>query len=122
MTSTEKMKTLFIFILTFFVFSKASGFGLIEYSTVMHTKHRIRQDTLRNNNQQFDVIQTATLLKKEPEKTDDNNHFTKSLIQWLANGVKTTVEFITSAFINIGNAILAAIIHIFTSKASYTIS
>lgn len=121
MTSTEKMKTLFIFILTFFVFSKASGFGLIEYSTVMHTKHRTRQDTLRNNNQQFDVIQTATLLKKEPEKTD-NNHFTKSLIQWLANGVKSTVEFITSAFINIGKAILAAIIHIFTSKAVYIIS
>ena len=76
----NQMKTIFIFIFSLMVFSEASGFGLIEYSTVMHTKHRNKQDTLRNNSQHFEVIQANQVLKKEPEKPADN-HFTKSLIQ-----------------------------------------
>lgn len=112
----NQMKTTFILLFSLMVFSEASGFGLIEYSTVMHTKHRNKQDTLRNNSQQFEVTQANQVLKKEPEKPADN-HFTKSLIQWIANGVKSTVEFITSAFVSIVKSIVAAIISLFTSKA-----
>lgn len=109
------MKTIFTFLFFLMVFSEASGFGLIEYSTVIHTKHRSRHDTLRNNHQHFGVIETSQFIKKDNDKTPEN-HFTKSLIQWIANGVKSTLEFITSALISVAKAIIELIIRLFTSK------
>lgn len=109
------MKKLFIILFTISSFTNSYGFGLIEYSTVMHSKHHVKQDTTRNNNNTFQVNQSTTELKKTPDKAPES-HFTKSLIQWLANGVKTTIEFITSAFIGFGKAILTAIVHLFTSR------
>jgi hypothetical protein len=109
------MKQLFIFALSVLIFTTSSSFGLLESSTVMHSKYHNKRDSLRVNSSNSKLIQATLPTKKEAEKTEQNQ-LTKSLIQWLANGVKNMVECLSDAIIHISKTILSSIFHFFTSS------
>jgi hypothetical protein len=108
-----KMKNKFFYIIfSFVVLTTSTGFGFLESSTIMHGREnrQIKADSLKNasyNHLQFSDNPSFT--KKEIEKPV-NNQITKSVIQWMANLVKNTLQILINVIVDAGKVILMAII------------
>ena len=93
------------------VSTASTGFGFLESSTIMHRRenHQIKADSLKNVSYNLQFSDNHSLAKKEIEKPV-NNQITKSVIQWLANLVKNTLQILINFIIEAGKIILTAII------------
>ena len=89
----------------------STGFGFLESSTIMHGREnrQIRADSLRNASSNLQFSNNPLLVKKETEKPV-SNQITKSVIQWVANLVKNTLQIMINVIIDAGKLILMAII------------
>ena len=106
------MKNKFIYIIfSFVVLTASTGFGFLESSTIMHRRenHQIKADSLKSVSYNLQFSDNHSLAKKEIEKPV-NNQITKSVIQWLANLVKNTLQILINFIIEAGKIILTAII------------
>ena len=106
------MKNKFLYIiLAFVVMTTSTGFGFLESSTIMHGREnrQIRADSLRNASSNLQFSNNPLLVKKETEKPV-SNQITKSVIQWVANLVKNTLQIMINVIIDAGKLILMAII------------
>ena len=93
------------------VLTASTGFGFLESSTIMHRRenHQIKADSLKSVSYNLQFSDNHSLAKKEIEKPV-NNQITKSVIQWLANLVKNTLQILINFIIEAGKIILTAII------------
>ena len=93
------------------VLTTSTGFGFLESSTIMHGREnrQIKADSLRNASLNLQFSNKSSLTKKEIEKTE-SNQITKSVIQWMANLVKNTLQIMINAVADAAKAILLAII------------
>jgi hypothetical protein len=105
-----KQKLLYI-IFSFVVLTTTTGFGFLESSTIMHGREnrQIKVDSLKNTSPNIKFSNNSAILKKEVEKPVANQ-ITKSVIQWMANLVKNTLQIIVSIVVDACKVILMAII------------
>lgn len=105
-----KIKFLYI-IFAFVVLTTSTGFGFLESSTIMHGREnrQIKADSLKNITSNLQLSHNPLLVKKEIEKPV-SNQITKSIIQWVANFVKNTLQIMINIIIDAGKIILMAII------------
>ncbi len=106
-----KQKILYI-IFSFVVLTTSTGFGFLESSTIMHGRENrlMVKDSVKLTSQRVNFEQNSPVLKKEANKS--TNQITKSLIQWVANFVRNTMEIILEVMIKAAQFILVAIIKI----------
>lgn len=107
------MKQKFLYIIfSFVVLTTSTGFGFLESSTIMHGRENrlMAKDSVKRTPQQINFEQNSPVLKKEADKS--TNQLTKSLIQWVANFVRNTMEIILGVMIKAVQFILVAIIKI----------
>ncbi len=106
------MKQKFLYIIfAFVVLTTTTGFGFLESSTIMHGREnrQIKTDSLKNASSNLQFSNNPSLVKKEVEKPV-SNQITKSVIQWMANLVKNTLQIIINVIIDVSKVILTAII------------
>jgi hypothetical protein len=106
------MKNKFLYIIfSFVVLTTSTGFGFLESSTIMHGREnrQIKADSLKNASYNLQFSDNPSLTKKEIEKPV-NNQITKSVIQWMANLVKNTLQILINVIVDAGKIILMAII------------
>jgi hypothetical protein len=106
------MKKKFLYIIfSFVVLTTSTGFGFLESSTIMHGREnrQIKIDSLKNVSLNLQFTNNPSLAKKEIEKPV-SNQITKSVIQWVANFVKNTLQVIVGLVIDAAKVILMAII------------
>lgn len=111
------MKKKFIYVLTAFsIITGSTGFGLLESSTVRHTKSHKKpatDSTLANTPKQFiEAKNHGEASKKEIEKIA-KNQIAFSFMQWLAKAMKMAIQTIINALVVVAKAILVAILHFF---------
>jgi hypothetical protein len=107
------MKQKFLYIIfSFVVLTTSTGFGFLESSTIMHGRENrlMKNDSTKITSQRVVFEQNNTVLKKEAEKP--TNQLTKSLIQWVANLVRSTMEVILGMMIKTAQLILIVVIKI----------
>ncbi len=110
----NKMKNKFLYIIfAFVVLTTSTGFGFLESSTIMHGREnrQIKADSLKNASTNSHFSPNPSFVKKEIEKPV-NNQITKSVIQWIANLVKNTLQIMINAVIDVVKVILMAIFKI----------
>ena len=95
----------------FVVLTASTGFGFLESSTIMHGREnrQTKADSLKNASYNLQFSNNTSLLKKEVEKPV-SNQITKSVIQWMANLVKNTLQIIINVIVGTAKVILMAII------------
>jgi hypothetical protein len=106
------MKNKFLYIIfSFVVLITSTGFGFLESSTIMHgyENRQIKADSLKNASYNLQFSGNPSVMKKEIEKPV-NNQITKSVIQWMANLVKNTLQILINVIVDAGKIILMAII------------
>lgn len=106
------MKNKFLYIIfSFVVLTTSTGFGFLESSTIMHGREnrQIKADSLKNVTSQLQLSHNSPLVKKEIEKPA-NNQITKSVIQWMANLVKNTLQIIINVIVEAAKLILLLIV------------
>jgi hypothetical protein len=106
------MKNKFLYIIfAFVVLTTSTGFGFLESSTIMHGREnrQIRADSLKKASFNLHFSKNPSLVKKEIEKPV-SNQITKSVIQWMANLVKNALHIVVNGIVEVGKAILMAII------------
>ncbi len=93
------------------VLTTSTGFGFLESSTIMHRREnrQIKSDSLKNASYNLQFSGNPSFVKKEIEKPV-NNQITKSVIQWIANLVKNTLQHLINVIVDAGKLILMAII------------
>jgi hypothetical protein len=93
------------------VLTTSTGFGFLESSTIMHGREnrQIKADSLKNASSNLQFSNNPSFVKKEIEKPV-NNQITKSVIQWIANLVKNTLQILINVIVDAGKLILMAII------------
>ena len=76
----------------------SSGFGFLESSTIMHGRvnRQMKSDSLKISMQNVPFSKNTSPLKKEVEKPSENT-IAKSVVQWVAVGVKNTFQKITTS-------------------------
>lgn len=107
------MKRKFLYIIfSFVVLTTSTGFGFLESSTIMHGRENrlMKNDSLKVASQRISFEQNSPIIKKEADKP--TNQLTKSLIQWVANFVRNTMEIILGVVIKAAQFVLVAIIKI----------
>ena len=107
------MKQKFLYIIfSFVVLTTSTGFGFLESSTIMHGRENrlMKNDSLKIASQRISFEQNSPIIKKEADKP--TNQLTKSLIQWVANFVRNTMEIILGVVIKAAQFVLVAIIKI----------
>lgn len=70
---------------------------------------QVKADSLKNVSYNPQFSNNPSLIKKEIEKPV-SNQITKSVIQWLANLVKNTLQILINVIVEVGKVILMAII------------
>ena len=106
------MKNKFLYIIfSFVVLTTSSGFGFLESSTIMHGREnrQIKADSLKNASFNLQFSRHPSLVKKEIDKPV-SNQITKSVIQWMANLVKNTLQIMINAIVDVVKVILMVII------------
>jgi hypothetical protein len=106
------MKNKFLYIIfSFVVLTTSTGFGFLESSTIMHGREnrQIKTDSLKNASLNLQFSHNPSSVKKEIEKPV-SNQITKSIIQWMANLVKNTLQIMINVVIDVAKVILIAII------------
>ncbi len=93
------------------VLTASTGFGFLESSTIMHGREnrKIKADSLKNASYNLQFSENHSLAKKEIEKPV-NNQIAKSVIQWMANLLRNTVQILINVIIDAGKIILMTII------------
>ncbi|MEA5460675.1 hypothetical protein VB796_16580 [Arcicella sp. LKC2W] len=106
-----KQKLLYI-IFSFVVLTTSTGFGFLESSTIMHGRENrlMKNDSLKVASQRVNFEQNSPIIKKEAEKP--TNQLTKSLIQWVANLVRNTLEIIVGIMVEAVKVVLIVVIKI----------
>lgn len=102
------MKNKFLYIIfSFVVLSTSTGFGFLESSTIMHGREnrQIKIDSLKNVSSNLQFSNHPACSKKEIEKPV-NSQITKSVIQWVANLVKNTLQLIVTIIVSAIKVIL----------------
>ena len=108
-----KRKLFYFFFATVISFT-STGFGFIESSTAMYGKinRHAKSDSLKispiNNS-----FKNTSISPKETQKPEQET-ITKSIIQWVANAVKNTVEKILTLVVKIAQSIIIDFIEFFT--------
>ena len=106
------MKNKFFYIIfSIVVLTTSSGFGFLESSTIMHGREnrQIKADSLKIASSHIQFSNNPSLLKKEIDKPV-NSQITKSVIQWMANLVKNTLQILIHVIIDAAKVILMVII------------
>lgn len=106
------MKHKFLYIIfSFVVLTTSTGFGFLESSAIMHGREnrQFKADSLKNASSNLQFSNNSSLLKKEIEKPV-NSQITKSIIQWMANLVKNTLQILINVIIDAAKIIVVAII------------
>jgi hypothetical protein len=105
---------IFYIIFSFVVLTTTTGFGFLESSTIMHGREnrQIKADSLKNASSNLQFSNNSSIVKKEIEKPV-GNQIAKSVIQWMANLVKNTMQIMINVVIDIAKVILIAIIKFF---------
>ncbi len=108
-----KRKLLYIFFAAVISFT-STGFGFIESSTVMNRRinHHAKSDSLRINTVNISLKNTS-ISPREIQKSEHET-ITKSIIQWVADAVKNTVEKILTFVVKIVQTIIIDFIKFFT--------
>ena len=108
-----KRKLLYIFFATVISFT-SMGFGFIESSTAMHGRinRHIKSDSLRISTINLST-KNAGAAPREIQKPVPET-LTKSIIQWVADAVKNTVEIILTFVVQILQSIVVNLIKFFT--------
>lgn len=86
-----KHKLLYIFFALVILFT-STGFGFLESSTAVHRRanHVVKTDSVKINSINISLKNTS-ISQKEIHKPA-NESITKSVIQWVANAIRITVE------------------------------
>lgn len=105
-----KQKLLYI-IFSFVILTTTTGFGFLESSTIMHGREnrQFKTDSLKNASNNLQFSSNSSTLKKEVEKPV-SNQITKSVIQWMANLVKNTLQIVIHVVFDALRIILMAIL------------
>ena len=108
-----KRKLLYIS-LAAIIFFTSTGFGFLESPAVIHRKANksIKTDSVNINTVNMSLKNTSISQKEIQKPTHEL--LTKSVIQWVANAVKNTVEKIVAALSNILQSIILNLIRLFT--------
>lgn len=102
-----------VFLITIISFT-SMGFGFLESSTAMHTSvnRHAKSDSLRVG--QVNVsLKNASIPPREIQKPEHET-ITKSIIQWVADAVKNTVEIILSFVVKFVQSIIVDLVKFFT--------
>lgn len=92
-----KRKLIYIFFAATILVT-SSGFGFLESSTIMHGRvnRQIKTDSLKVALQNASLSKNnISILKKEAEKPSENT-ITKSVVQWVAGGVKNVFQKVSN--------------------------
>ena len=86
-----KSKLLYIFFAIVISLS-STGFGFLESSAAMHkkTNHHVKSDSLGINMANISIKNSSVPVREIQKPSDET--ITKSIVQWMANVVKNTVE------------------------------
>lgn len=108
-----KRKLLYVFLITVISFT-SMGFGFLESSTAMHTRvnHHAKSDSLRVGQVNIS-LKNASIPPREIQKPEHET-ITRSIIQWVADAVKNTVEIILAFAVKIAQSIIVDVIKFFT--------
>ena len=108
-----KRKFLYIFFAIVISFT-STGFGFLESSTTMHKRitHHVKSDSLKVGILNIS-IKNASVPQKEVQKPS-NETITKSIIQWVADAVKNTVERIITYLAKMLQSMIIDLINFFT--------
>lgn len=107
-----KMKIKLLYIMfSFVVLTTSTGFGFLESSTIMHGREnrQLKADSLRNASSKLQISNNPSFEKKEIEKSE-SNQITKSVIQWIANLIKNTLQIMINSVLDLAKIILITII------------
>lgn len=109
-----KRKLLYVFFASVISFT-LTGFGFLESSTAVHRRvnHTIKTDSVSVNTANISLKNTS-IPQKEIHKPA-NESITKTVIQWVANVVKNTVEKIITYLVNFLQSIVFDVIR-FSAK------
>jgi hypothetical protein len=106
------MKNKFLYIIfSFVVLTASTGFGFLESPAIMYGREnrQVKADSLKNVTYNRQFSNNPSLIKKEIEKPV-STQITKSVIQWVANLVKNTLQILINVIVEAGKVILMAII------------
>lgn len=108
-----KRKLLYIFFATI-IFFTSTGFGFLESSTAVHRRNiqSIKADSVGFNPINIS-LRNASIPQKEIQKPV-NESVTKSIIQWVAKGVKNTVEKMITHVVKIIQSIVIDLLNFLT--------
>ena len=108
-----KRKLLYIFFIAIISFT-SMGFGFLEPSAAMHkkTNHHAKSDSLGVNMANIS-IKNPSVSPREIQKPSDET-ITKSIVQWVADFVKNTVEKIMIYAVKILQSLAINLIRFFT--------
>ena len=107
-----KHKLLYLFF-ALLILCTSTGFGFLESSTATHKKaHHVKTDSLSVNMVNLSV-NNSSLPHREAQKTADET-ITKSIIQWVADAVKNTVERVVTYMMKVLESIVIDLINFFT--------
>ncbi len=107
-----KRKLLYIFFTAVISFT-STGFGFLESSTAMHGRvnHHAKSDSLRISAINIS-LKNASIPPSEVQKPEHET-ITKSVIQWMADAVKNTVEKILAFVVRILQSVILDLIKFF---------
>jgi hypothetical protein len=108
-----KRKLLYIFFASVISFT-STGFGFLESATAVHRRvnHSMKIDSVNINTVNIS-LRNASMPQKEIQKPA-NESITKTVIQWVANAVKNTVEKILNIVAKALQSIIMDLIRFFT--------
>jgi hypothetical protein len=108
-----KRKLLYIFFAAVISFT-STGFGFLESSTAVHRRanYSIKTDSLSINTMNIS-LRNASIPQREIQKPA-NESITKTVVQWVANAVKNTVQKIMSIVARVLQSIIVDLIRFFT--------
>jgi hypothetical protein len=108
-----KRKLLYIFFAAVISFT-STGFGFLESSSAVHRRanHSAKTDSLKINTVNISLKNTS-IHQKEIQKPA-NESFTKSIMQWVANAVRNTIETAIVYVVKILQSVAVDLINFFT--------
>ena len=108
-----KRKLLYIFLTAVISFT-SMGFGFLESSTAMHGRfnRHAKSDSLRISSVSIS-LKNASIPPREIQK-HEHETITKSIIQWVADEIKNTIEKILIYVVKITQLIVINFIKLFT--------
>ena len=107
------MKKLFILIFSVLIFITSSGFGLIGSSTIVHAQLHQKSSKAEADKMKKNQNLASNIEEKKNAEKNQENEVAQSLIQWMADAIKSTLALMTEVLISVGKTILTSIIRLF---------